>query len=77
MQRFSVVAIRDGGTGGAGGKGWGAHAPTDFGRFVKPGGADNLYRYIRALLDITSGLEVQQIFKIQTVRKPDIFLPRC
>ena len=34
MQRFSVVAIRDGGTGDAGG----AHAPTDFGRFGRTGG---------------------------------------
>ena len=29
----------------------------------------------RALPDITSGPEVRQIFKIRTVRKPDIFLP--
>ena len=29
----------------------------------------------RALLDITSGPEVRQIFKIRTLRKPDIFLP--
>ena len=29
----------------------------------------------RALPDITSGPEVRQIFKIQTVRKPDVFLP--
>jgi hypothetical protein len=29
----------------------------------------------RALPDITSGPEVQQILKIQTVRKPDLFLP--
>ena len=31
--------------------------------------------YISALPDITSGPEVRQIFKIQTVRKPDVFLP--
>ena len=31
----------------------------------------------RALPEITSSPEVRQIFKIQTVRKPDIFLPRC
>jgi hypothetical protein len=30
---------------------------------------------IRALPDITSGPEVRQIFKIRTVRKPDVFLP--
>ena len=30
----------------------------------------------RALLDITSGPEVRQIFKVQAVRKPDILLPR-
>ena len=30
----------------------------------------------RALPNITSGPEVWQIFKIRTVRKPDIFLPR-
>ena len=30
---------------------------------------------IRALLDITSSLEVQNIFKIQTVWKLDVFLP--
>ena len=30
---------------------------------------------LRALPDITSGLEVRQIFKVQTVQKPDIFLP--
>ena len=29
----------------------------------------------RALPDITSGPDVRQIFKIRTVRKPDIFLP--
>ena len=29
----------------------------------------------RALPDITSGPEVRQIFKIRTVRKPDVFLP--
>ena len=29
----------------------------------------------RALPDITSGLEVRKIFKIWTVRKPNIFLP--
>jgi hypothetical protein len=29
----------------------------------------------RALPDITSSPEVRQIFKIQTVRKPDVFLP--
>ena len=28
----------------------------------------------RALPDITSGLDVRQIFKIRTVRKPDVFL---
>ena len=33
-------------------------------------------RNYRALPDITSGPEVRQIFKIQTVRKPDIFLTR-
>ena len=32
---------------------------------------------IRALLDITSNLEVQSIFKIWTVRKLCVFLPRC
>ena len=31
----------------------------------------------RALSDITSGPEARQIFKIRTVRKPDVFLPRC
>ena len=31
-------------------------------------------RYTRALTDITSGPEVRQIFKIRTVRKPDVFL---
>jgi hypothetical protein len=30
----------------------------------------------RALPDITSGPEVRQIFKIRTLRKPDILLPR-
>ena len=30
----------------------------------------------RALPDITSGPEVRQIFKIRTVGKPDVFLPR-
>ena len=30
---------------------------------------------IRALPDITSSLEVWKIVKIQTVRKPDVFLP--
>ena len=30
----------------------------------------------RALLDITSGPEVRQIFKVQAVQKPDILLPR-
>ena len=29
----------------------------------------------RALPDITSGPEVRQIFKIRTLRKPDVFLP--
>ena len=29
----------------------------------------------RALPDITSGPEFRQIFKVQTVPKPDIFLP--
>ena len=36
--------------------------------------ADKL-ELIRGLPDITSGPEVQQIFKIRTVRKPDVFLP--
>ena len=31
----------------------------------------------RALPDITSSPEVQQIFKIQTVQKPDIFQPNA
>ena len=31
----------------------------------------------RALPDITSGPEVRQIFKIQTFRKPDVFLLGC
>ena len=31
----------------------------------------------RALPDITSGPEVRQIFKIRTVRKPDVFLPEA
>ena len=30
---------------------------------------------VRALPDFTSGLEVQQIFKIRTVQNPDVFLP--
>ena len=30
---------------------------------------------VRAQPDITSGPEVRQIFKIRTVRKPDVFLP--
>ena len=32
-------------------------------------------RHSRALPDTVSGPEVRQIFKIQTVRKPDVFLP--
>ena len=32
--------------------------------------------YTRALPGIMSGPEVRQIFKIRTVRKPDVFLPR-
>ena len=31
----------------------------------------------RALSDITFSLEVWQIFKMRTVRKPDVFLPGC
>ena len=31
----------------------------------------------RALPDIMSGPEVRQIFKILTLRKPDVFLPGC
>jgi hypothetical protein len=40
-------------------------------------GKPNLFWCIlgRALPDITSGPEVRQIFKIRTVRKPDVFLP--
>ena len=35
------------------------------------------YVFGRALPDITSIPEVRQNFKIQTVRKPDVFLPGC
>ena len=40
-------------------------------------GHNNWVFTIRALPDITSGPEVRQIFKVWTVRKPDVFLPGC
>ena len=35
----------------------------------------SISNYDRALPDIKSGLEVRQIFKIRTGRKPNVFLP--
>ena len=76
MQRFSVVAIRDGGTGGAGGEGGGRTPPQILVDLLNLGGRLSPSLYF-ALLDITSGPEVQQNFKIRTVWKPGVFLTGC